>query len=205
MRYALAIKHMLSSEETVALTITILGVGGCGCAAAERIYRHHLNSVHTVAIDTTRTTLDHLEVEHLLIGATVTHGNGAGGNPDLGREAARSSMDDIDALFNSARQVYLLAGVGGGTGSGATPVIAQIAKERQLPVISIVTEPFDFEGAQRRVYGDDALAWLRRYSDDMYVVDNDRILTYAGIGGALSRSFELRADALTWVALSRMI
>lgn len=187
------------------MTITILGVGGCGCAAVERIFRHHLHDVHAVAIDTTRTVLDHLEVEHLLIGATVTHGNGAGGNPDLGREAAKSSMDDIDALFNGARQVYLLAGVGGGTGSGATPVIAQIAKERQLSVISIATEPFDFEGAQRRIYGDDALAWLRRYSDDVYVIDNDRILTYSGSGGALSRSFELRAEALAWVALSRLV
>ncbi|RLJ09082.1 MAG: cell division protein FtsZ [Candidatus Aenigmatarchaeota archaeon] len=160
--------------------ILVLGIGGAGNNCINRLTTMGVQGAQTVAINT---DVKHLGVvqahKKLLIGKELTRGLGAGGYPDVGRKAAEESEKELKKLLEDSDMVYLVSGLGGGTGTGAAPVIAKYAKELGSIVIGCVTMPFKIEGA-RIGKAEDGLQYLRQVSDTVIVIENDRLLKIAG-------------------------
>ena len=137
-------------------TLKVIGVGGGGCNVVNRMVRVGMQGVEFIAVNTDRQCLASSEAtQKLPIGEKLTGGKGAGANPDVGRESAKESKDQISALLDNTDMVFVTAGMGGGTGTGAAPVVAEIAKSRGILTVGVVTKPFSFEG--RRRMDDDTL------------------------------------------------
>ncbi|MCX6814523.1 MAG: cell division protein FtsZ [Candidatus Aenigmarchaeota archaeon] len=160
--------------------ILVVGVGGAGNNCVRRLTEMGIKGASTIAVNT---DAKHLSVtksdKKLLIGRDLTRGLGAGGFPDVGRRAAEESDKDIRKLTEGADMIYLCTGLGGGTGTGASPVIARIAKEQGAIVIGCTTMPFKIEGA-RMGKAEDGLSKLRQYCDTVIVIENDKLLKVAG-------------------------
>jgi len=160
--------------------IKIIGVGGCGCNSVTWLYNKGINGATIYAANTDAL---HLSVtksdEKLLIGRELTKGLGAGGAPQKGREAAKETITELKKILTGADMVFILAGLGGGTGSGAAPVIAQLAKETGAIVIGVITMPFESEGT-RIDKAEFALQELRDQTDTTIVLDNNRLVDIAG-------------------------
>lgn len=157
--------------------IKIIGVGGGGDNAVNHMYKQGVNKVSFVVCNTDRQALTNSCVPHkLLIGPTVTKGLGAGNKPERAREAAEESAEDIAALFNDeTKMVFITAGMGGGTGTGAAPVVARIAQEHGLLTIGIVTIPFLFEGPRKILKALDGAEEMSKYVDALLVVNNEQL------------------------------
>ena len=174
--------HSINFDELRAgkASIKVIGVGGCGCNMTTWLFNKGINGA---TIYSTNTDALHLSVtkadEKLLIGRELTRGLGAGGKPKIGREAAKETMVDVKKCINSSDMVFVLAGMGGGTGTGAAPVIAQLAKETGAVVIGVVTMPFEAEKARidKAEFG---LQELREVTDTCVVLDNNRLVDIAG-------------------------
>src|ERR1700689_1668409 len=136
--------------QPLSANVKVIGIGGGGGNAVSRMAKNFYRGVDFIAINTDHQDLDHCEVKHkLYIGKNLTKGLGTGMNPDLGRQAAEENRSEIAEAVQGADIVFLSAGLGGGTGSGATPVVAEAAKQAGALTIAVVTKPFTFEGSQR--------------------------------------------------------
>lgn len=177
--------------------IKVFGVGGGGGSALNRMIREKLRGVDFVAVNTDVQALhQNLANTKIAIGKTVTRGLGAGMNPELGRKAAEEAANDIRNIVQNTDMVFLTAGLGGGTGSGAMPEIAKIAREAGALTVAVVTKPFAFEGAQRRRIADDSFAELAEQVDTIITIPNDRVLQIIDKKTSLLEAFEIIDDVL---------
>jgi len=159
--------------------ILVLGCGGAGNNTVDRLARIGLKSATTVAINTDRQHLREVEADRkILIGGSLTRGNGAGGDPEIGRRAAKESLPALEELLRGADMVFVTAGMGGGTGTGSAPVVARAAKEMGAIVIGMVTTPFHLERG-RVLVAERGLQMLRSATDTLIVMDNNRLLLCA--------------------------
>ncbi len=182
----------LMTDRTIA--IKVLGIGGAGANAVDRLKMENLERLQLAVVNTDLQALSASPVQDkALIGAAVTRGLGAGGDPDLGREAAESDREKIAGLVKDCDLVFLVAGMGGGTGSGAAPVVAEVAAEAGALVIAFVTLPFSFEGGRRAKQAEEGLQTLRRCCDAVIPLPNDILLQEAAEGETALDSFA-RAD-----------
>lgn len=176
------------------IAIKLIGVGGAGSNAVDRLKMENLERLQMAVINTDYQALSTSPVQDkVLIGTSVTRGLGAGGDPDLGREAAEADREKIAAIVKDCDLVFLIAGMGGGTGSGAAPVVAEVASEAGALVISFVTMPFTFEGGRRVKQAEEGLQALRRCCDAVIPLPNDMLLQEAEDGETALDSFA-RAD-----------
>ena len=157
--------------------IKVMGVGGGGSNAVSRMFKDKLPVVEYLSVNTDAQHLFRCDVSHRwAIGQNLTRGLGSGANPDLGRQAAEESRHDIEKALEGADMVFLAVGMGGGTGTGASPVIAQIAKESGALTVAVVSKPFSFEASMRKKNADEGIARLKDNVDTLIVIDNDRLL-----------------------------
>ena len=158
--------------------IIIVGCGGAGGNTITRLHKLGVKGAETIAINTDKQALDLVEADHkILIGKTLTRGLGAGGFPDVAERAARESMHEIEQLVSGANLLFITAGMGGGTGTGSAPVVAEIAKKNGAIVTGMVSTPFNVERA-RLVKADEGLDKLRVKADSTVVLDNNRLLEF---------------------------
>ena len=170
----------LDSFEPVA-RIIVIGVGGAGNNAVNRMIEDSINNVEFYVLNTDKQALSLSKAKNrITIGKDVTKGLGAGGDPSVGKKAAEASKDEIKQIVEGANLVFVAAGMGGGTGTGAAPVICRIAKEAGALAIAIVTRPFSFEGNRKIQYSVEGLNELRESCDALIVVSNDKLITHAG-------------------------
>ena len=160
---------------------TVFGVGGGGGNAVEHMVQQGIQGVTFVCANTDKQALDRLTAPHKLqLGAKSNRGLGAGANPEVGREAAESEEDAIRSLLESADMVFITAGMGGGTGTGAAPVIARIAKEMEVPTVAVVTTPFKFEGGKRVKAAKAGIEQLTNFVDSIITIPNDKLMSIYG-------------------------
>jgi cell division protein FtsZ len=166
-----------SEHPTFKERIKVVGIGGGGNNALDHIIRSGAGRVEFLAINTDSHCLEKcLSVEKLVIGEKLTKGHGAGARPEVGEQAAIESRENIRACLKGCDMVYLAAGMGGGTGTGALPVVAEIAKEMGILTVAVVTRPFGFEGKKRTAYSNSGIEKTKRIVDALIVVPNDRLL-----------------------------
>ena len=157
--------------------IKVFGVGGAGCNAIGRMFKERLAMVEYYGVNTDAQHLFRSDVGHRMsIGYNLTRGLGVGANPELGRQAAEESREEIMEALEGADMVFLAVGMGGGTGTGAAPVIAQLAKEAGALTVAVVSRPFNFEAAVRRKNAEEGVARLKDHVDTLIVIPNDRLL-----------------------------
>jgi cell division protein FtsZ len=193
----MAIAKPKEKFQPLSANVKVIGVGGGGGHAVARMAKNFLRGVDFIAINTDHQDLDHCDVKQkLYIGKGLTKGLGAGMNPDLGRQAAEENRSEISEVVKGADLVFLAAGLGGGTGSGATPVIAEAAKQAGALTIAVVTKPFSFEGSQRERIAAESLMKLKDKVDALIVVPNDRIFTVISKDTPLMKAFEAIDDIL---------
>ena len=169
--------EMVQEINAGAPNIKVMGIGGGGSNAVSRMFKDKLPVVEYFGVNTDAQHLFRCDVSHrLAIGQNLTRGLGAGANPDLGRQAAEESRHDIEKALEGADMGFLAVGMGGGTGTGASPVIAQIAKESGALTVAVVSRPFSFEANQRKKNAEEGIARLKDQVDTLIVIDNDRLL-----------------------------
>src|SRR5580658_8595442 len=191
----LPLEHPLLTDRNVA--IKLVGVGGAGSNAVDRLKMESLDRLQLAVINTDHQALASSPVQDkVLIGMATTRGLGAGGDPDLGREAAEADREKIATVVKDCDLVFLLAGMGGGTGSGASPIVAEIAAEQGALVIAFVTMPFSFEGGRRLKQAEEGLRALRQVCDAVIPLPNDMLLQETAENETVLDSFA-RADE--WV------
>ena len=191
----------LNSKKTLgdyAAKIKVVGVGGGGGNAVSRMQDDfQIKSVDFIAINTDAQDLDYCRAKHrIYIGKNLTRGLGTGMNPELGRQAAEETRSEIVESLKGADLVFITAGLGGGTGSGASPVIAEAARELGALTVAVVTRPFSFEGAQRSRIAQEALIKLKDKVDTLIVVPNDRIFSVIKKDTPVVKAFEFIDDVL---------
>ncbi len=177
--------------------LKVVGVGGAGVNAVNRMIEAEIEGVEFIAINTDLQSLQTSAApETLHIGEAVTRGLGSGSNPDLGRAAAKDEYDRIKALLRGADMVFIAAGAGGGTGTGAAPVVASIARELGALTVGIVTRPFQFEGSRRRDQAEAGIATLAEQVDTLIVVPNNRLLSVLDRNTSMVEAFRVADDVL---------
>ncbi|PIP46372.1 MAG: cell division protein FtsZ, partial [Candidatus Colwellbacteria bacterium CG23_combo_of_CG06-09_8_20_14_all_42_19] len=177
--------------------IKVVGVGGAGGNIITRMGRDFVRGVEFIAINTDAQDLDHCDAKYKIhIGRMATRGMGAGMNPDLGRQAAEENQADISEALKDSDMIFLTAGFGGGTGSGATPVVADIARETGALIVAVVTKPFTFEGSQRMRIAEEGILRLKDKVDAMLVIPNDRIFSVIDNETPILKAFEKIDDIL---------
>ena len=177
--------------------LMVVGVGGGGGNAVDRMMRAGLQGVELVAVNTDAQVLSIVQAHrHLQIGAKLTKGLGAGGDPEIGRLAAEESREDIADLISGLDMVFITAGMGGGTGTGAAPVIAEVAKELGVLTVAIVTRPFSFEGLTRAQRAEVGVENLSKNVDAIVTISNDKLLKVAPPDMPLTRAFGLVDEVL---------
>ena len=188
----LPLTHEILTDRSIA--IRLVGVGGAGSNAIDRLKMENLERLQLAVINTDLQALSSSPVpDKVLIGSGVTHGLGAGGDPGIGREAAETDREKIATVVRECDLVFLLAGLGGGTGSGAAPIVAEVATEQGALVIAFVTMPFSFEGGRRQRQAEEGLAALRRTCDAVIPLSNDILLQECGDATGVLEAFA-RAD-----------
>lgn len=161
--------------------ITVVGVGGGGCNAIEHMMRHHIHAVEFVAANTDQQALEISKADHILqLGVNLTRGLGAGANPEVGRLAAAEDREAIEKLLEGSDMVFITAGMGGGTGTGAAPVIAEVARSLGALTVAVVTKPFPFEGHKRQQVAYNGIEELRKQVDSLITIPNEKLLTVLG-------------------------
>ncbi|TVR24796.1 MAG: cell division protein FtsZ [Anaerolineaceae bacterium] len=177
--------------------IKVIGVGGGGGNAVNRMVNEGLAGVEFIAVNTDNQALMLSKAKtRVRIGDKLTRGLGAGGNPEVGRKAAEESTDDLYEVLRGADMVFIASGMGGGTGTGASPIVAQIAKELGALTIGVVTRPFTFEGTRRSQVAESGIEALKSQVDTLIVIPNDRLLQIADKRASLQQAFSLADDVL---------
>lgn len=177
--------------------IKVVGVGGGGGNAVNRMIQEGLAGVDFIAVNTDNQALNNSKAKvRVRVGDKTTRGLGAGGMPEVGRKAAEESSEELYEVLRGADMVFIAAGMGGGTGTGAAPVVAQIAKELGALTIGVVTRPFTFEGSKRTVHAEAGIEALKTQVDTLIVIPNDRLLNIAHKNATLQQAFSLADDVL---------
>jgi cell division protein FtsZ len=177
--------------------IKVLGLGGAGCNTINNLMEMDLPGIDCIAANTDAQVLEQSKAPtRIQLGPILTKGLGSGGDPAVGEKAAEESSDDLDEALQGADLVFLTAGMGGGTGTGATPVAARLALSLGALVISIVTTPFTFESGKRQSNAREGIAQLRPNSDTLIIVPNDRLLQIAPVDLSMEMAFRLSDDVL---------
>ena len=177
--------------------IKVLGVGGGGGNVINRMVEDNIKGVEYIAINTDLMVLKSSNADlKIQIGEKITRGMGAGMKPQIGRISAEENLDSLSQIFNNTDLVFIAAGMGGGTGTGAAPVIAEIAKEKKVLTIGVVTTPFSFEGSKRGKIADQGLIELRNHVDTLIVVSNNKLLEMASKKTSVSEAFLIADDVL---------
>ena len=187
----------LISDVDNLVTIKCFGVGGGGCNAVTRMVAQASPGVEYIAVNTDAQALTRNDTSgRLRIGESLTRGLGAGGSPEIGQNSAEESREQIFDEMNGADMVFVAAGMGGGTGTGAAPVIAQIARDAGALTIGIVTRPFGFEGAHRARQAEEGISRLHDAVDSLIIVPNERLLAVAGSEASWQDAFKMADDVL---------
>ena len=188
----------LANEHKPGITdIKVIGVGGGGNNATNRMIESGLRNVHFVAVNTDLQALDLCHAETKVpIGSKLTAGLGAGGIPEMGEKAALEDQGAIETVLQGADMVFITAGLGGGTGTGAAPVIARTAREHDILTVAVVTKPFDFEGRRKMSLADDGIESLRKEVDTLIVIPNQHLLKVVERRTPLREAFMLADDVL---------
>lgn len=177
--------------------IKVVGVGGSGNNAISRMIESKIKGVEFVAINTDAQALHHSKAsEKVHIGKNLTKGLGAGMNPEIGRQAAEENRDEIQEVLKGSDMVFVTCGLGGGTGTGAAPIVAETAKELGALTVSVVTKPFAFEGAQRRAIAEEGLDNLKDRVDSLITIPNDKLLSIIDRKTTLLSAFRIVDDVL---------
>lgn len=177
--------------------IKVVGVGGGGSNAVNRMIEEGISGIEFVAVNTDAQALLLSDAPtRVRIGDKLTRGLGAGGDPEMGKKAAEESAEDLYEVLKGSDMVFIAAGIGGGTGTGAAPIIAQIAKEIGALTIGVVTRPFTFEGAKRAQSAELGIGHLKEQVDTLIVIPNDRLLQIADKKASLHDSFKIADDVL---------
>jgi len=177
--------------------IKVVGVGGGGSNAISRMVKSQMTGVEFMVVNTDAQDLHHCKAkEKIHIGKNLTRGLGAGMNPEIGRQAAEENRDEIHEAMKGVDMVFVVYGAGGGTGSGAAPIIAEAAKEAGALTIGVVTKPFAFEGKQRSVIADESIENLKERVDTLIIIQNDKLLHMIDKNTSLIQSFKIVDDVL---------
>ncbi len=188
---------MLEYQDESAARIVVLGVGGAGSNAVDRLIAAGVRGVEFAALNTDQQALNQSRAVHRIgLGRRVARGLGAGGNPEVGQRAAEECAHEIQAICRDADMVFIAAGMGGGTGTGASPIIAQIAQDSGALTVGVVTKPFAFEGSKRRRNADAGIATLREKLNTLIVIPNDRVLGIIERRTTLADAFGVVDDVL---------
>ncbi len=177
--------------------IKVLGVGGSGSNTISRIAKFNVQGVELIAVNTDAQALHFCKIEKkILIGKNITKGLGAGMDIDLGRKAAEENNQEISEFLRGVDMVFITCGLGGGTGSGATPIIAETAKSLDILTVVVVTTPFSFEGEQRKKVAETALQSLKGKIDSLLIISNDNLLKIIDEKTTVFNAFEICDDIL---------
>ena len=189
--------YELAQEYSNVVQIKVIGVGGGGGNAVNRMVDAGVKGVEFIAINTDSMALYHSKADQKIqIGEKATQGKGAGANPDVGAKAAEESRDLIVDAIKTADMVFITSGMGGGTGTGAAPIVAQIAKEMDILTVGIVTKPFSFEGKRRMEQAEIGIAALRENVDSLVVIPNERLQYVSDTKFTLTNAFNIADDVL---------
>ena len=177
--------------------IKVIGIGGGGGNAVEHMVTENVEGVQFICANTDAQALKNSKAKyHLQLGEELTKGLGAGADPDIGRKAAEEDKEKIKEVLQGADMVFITAGMGGGTGTGAAPVIAEVAKEMGILTVAIVTKPFSFEGKQRALSADTGIQQLSEHVDSLITIPNNKLLSVLGKNISLVNAFKAANDVL---------
>jgi len=191
------LKYEIAEESHQGTRIKVVGVGGGGCNAVARMVREGVEGVEFCVMNTDLQALAAVEVPHKLqLGPKLTRGLGAGADPEVGQQAALENTDHILEVLEGADMVFVTAGLGGGTGTGAAPVIASLAKEMGALTVAVVTKPFGFEGPRRMRLAEEGLRRLATAVDTVIAIPNDRLLALVPRGTSFFEAFKVADDLL---------
>jgi len=187
----------ITPEITPVANIKVMGVGGGGGNALNRMIKAGLKGVEFIAVNTDAQALYHNEAPRKInIGRATTRGLGAGANPDVGKQAAEESIEELKESLEGADMLFITCGLGGGTGTGATPIIAELAKDMGILTVGVMTKPFSFEGHRRNQQGQDGIENLRNKLDTLITIPNDKILAIIDKKTPLNDAFAVVDDVL---------
>jgi len=190
-------RQLIQPSRSFPAIIRVVGVGGAGTNAVNRMLETGLEGVEFISINTDAQALQMCEADHKLrIGRDITHGLSSGSDPNVGREAALQAYDEIKALLKGSDMVFVTAREGGGTGTGAAPVVAEIAKEVGALTIGVVSRPFGFEGRRRQDVAGEGIEVLREKADTVIVVPNDKLLEVVPKGTTMLAALKVADDVL---------
>ncbi len=177
--------------------IKVVGVGGGGCNAVSRMFHEKIRGVQLVAVNTDAQALAHTDAHvRIRIGDRLTKGLGVGGDPGKGLRAAEESREELFDAVKGAEMVFITAGMGGGTGTGASSIVGEVAREAGALTIAIVTHPFNFEGAKRRFQADEGISSLREKTDTLIVIPNERLLIICSPDVTVMEAFRMGDEVL---------
>ena len=172
--------EIIESQQDSAV-IKVVGVGGGGGNAVEHMLAENIDGVEFICANTDAQALKNANAKILIqLGEELTKGLGAGANPNVGRESAEENREQIKEILNGADMVFITAGMGGGTGTGAAPVVAEIAKSMGILTVAVVTKPFSFEGKQRALAAEEGISRLAAHVDSLITIPNNKLLTVLG-------------------------
>ncbi len=188
---------VLADSEHQGAVIKVFGVGGGGGNAVAHMVATGIDGVDFICVNTDAQAIKHARVKTgLQIGCNITKGLGAGADPEVGRQAAMEDRDRIIELIEGSDMLFITAGMGGGTGTGAAPVVAQVAKELGILTVAVVTKPFDMEGSKRRAIADQGIAELEKHVDSLITIPNQKLLTVLGGDCTLLDAFKAANQVL---------
>ena len=177
--------------------IKVIGVGGAGNNAVNRMVEAGIQGVDFITVNTDIKALEKsLAPDKIVIGEKVTRGRGAGANPEIGAKAAEENLDDIKKALTGADMLFITSGMGGGTGTGAAPIVAKLAKEMGILTVGIVTKPFAFEGTRRMKQAELGIDNLKEHVDSLIVIPNERLKFVAEKKLTMINAFEIADDVL---------
>jgi cell division protein FtsZ len=187
----------LADTNTQNAVIKVIGVGGGGGNAVEHMMTHKIEGVEFICANTDAQALKNSSAHTVIqLGESITRGLGAGANPEIGRRSAEEDRDRIKAAINGADMVFITAGMGGGTGTGAAPIVAQVAKELGILTVAVTTKPFSFEGKVRMQVADAGIANLSQHVDSLITIPNNKLLSVLGKNVSLVNAFKAANDVL---------
>jgi cell division protein FtsZ len=177
--------------------IKVIGVGGGGGNAVHHMINNQVEGVEFICANTDAQALHNLKAKTILqMGSNITKGLGAGANPEIGRQAALEDRDEIAEILSGADMVFITAGMGGGTGTGAAPIVAEVAREMGILTVAIVTRPFPFEGKKRSKIAEEGIQLLSEHVDSLITIPNEKLLDVLGKEATLLEAFKAANDVL---------
>ncbi len=187
----------LAENQPENAVIKVIGVGGGGSNAVEHMLLEHIGGVEFICANTDSQALKSSKAHTLLqLGSQLTKGLGAGANPEIGRQAAEEDREKIKDVLAGSDMIFITAGMGGGTGTGAAPVVAELAKEMGILTVAVVTKPFAFEGKQRSLAAEDGISRLSQHVDSLITIPNNKLLSVLGKNISLVNAFKAANNVL---------